>query len=107
MRSPSSEKQKTVFGPRAVPATSSCSEAIATTSPSGESNRPAVERRTTGEPPTTSTPLWSPCSCVTSTRSAVTPSIGRVLELDTARRRAAHVAERVHEDRLLPHEQEC
>jgi hypothetical protein len=65
-----------VFGPRAVPAAPSCSEAIATTSPSGDSKRPAVERSTTGEPPMTSAALWSPCSCVTSTRSADTPSIG-------------------------------
>jgi hypothetical protein len=56
-RSPSSEKQKIVFGPRCVPAASSCSEAIATTSPSGDSSVPAVERSTAGEPPTASMPL--------------------------------------------------
>ena len=29
--------------------------------------------RIVGVPPMASTPLWSPCSCVTSSRSAVTP----------------------------------
>jgi hypothetical protein len=54
---PSRPKQKIVFGPRFVPATSSCSEATAITSPTGESNVPAVERRIGGEPPTASTAL--------------------------------------------------
>jgi hypothetical protein len=63
-------------GPRLVPAWSSCSEAMATTSPIGDSRRPAVERRTTGSPSIRSTPLWSACSWVTSSRSAPMPSIG-------------------------------
>lgn len=76
MRRPSSEKQKIVFGPRAVPATSSCSEAIATTSPTGESSVPAVERIVGVASAATSAALWSACSCVTSTRSALTAAIG-------------------------------
>src|SRR5262249_29186528 len=36
--------------PGLVPAAPSCSDAIATISPTGESSRPAVERSTTGEP---------------------------------------------------------
>ena len=54
---PSNSKQKIVFGPRWVPAAGSCSEAIATTSPTGDSKRPAVERITAGSPAITSTPL--------------------------------------------------
>src|SRR5919109_1059052 len=76
VRRPSSSKQKIVLGPRLVPATGSCSEATATTSPMGDPRRPAVARRTAGSPSIASTPLWSACSCVTSTRSAATPSIG-------------------------------
>jgi hypothetical protein len=72
---PSSEKTKIVFGPRRVPAKSSCSDATATISPSGDSKVPAVERRTRGDPETDSTPLWSACSWVTRTRSAGTPEI--------------------------------
>jgi hypothetical protein len=56
-RIPSSEKTKIVFGPRTVPACSSCSEATASTSPSGDSRRPAVERRIGGSPAMASTPL--------------------------------------------------
>ena len=52
-------KRKIVFGPRSVPATSSCSEAIATTSPIGDSSRPAVERIVAGSPPIASAALWS------------------------------------------------
>jgi hypothetical protein len=51
-------------------------EATASTSPIGDSRRPAVERRTGGSPPIAPTALWSPCSCVTSSRSAATPAIG-------------------------------
>jgi len=65
-----------VFGPPFVPATSSCSDAIARTSPTGVSgNVPAVERSVCGSPPIASTPLWSKCSCVISSRSASTPSM--------------------------------
>jgi len=56
--------------------TRSCSEATPTTSPIGESWRPAVERRIAGSPSIASTPLWSVCSCATSSRSAATPAIG-------------------------------
>jgi hypothetical protein len=69
-------KAKIVLGPRAVPAASSCSEAIATTSPTGVSNRPAVERTRCGSPEIASTALWSRCSCVTSRRWAGCGSIG-------------------------------
>ena len=68
-------KTKIVFGPRCVPATSSCSDATATTSPTGDSKVPAVERITAGEPPIASTPLWSRCSWVTSRSSGSMPSI--------------------------------
>jgi len=44
-------EQKIVFDPRIVPATSSCSEAIPMTSPSGDSKVPRIERMTCGEPP--------------------------------------------------------
>ena len=67
---------KIVFGPRCVPALWSCSDATATTSPIGDCRRPAVQRRIAGSPPITSTPLWSGCSCVTSTSVADIPVIG-------------------------------
>jgi hypothetical protein len=51
-----------LFGPRRVPAASSCSDATASTSPIGDSSVPAVERSTAGDPPIFSTPLWSACS---------------------------------------------
>ena len=38
-----------LFGPRWVPATSSCSEATATISPTGDSSLPAVERTSAGD----------------------------------------------------------
>ncbi len=57
LAAPSSSNTKIVFGPRSVPACSSCSEAIAMTSPIGDSSLPAVERRIAGSPPIASTPL--------------------------------------------------
>ncbi len=68
-RMPSRSKTTIVFGPRSVPATSSCSEAIATTLPTGDSCVPACERTRVGSPVITSTPLWSACSWVTISRS--------------------------------------
>ena len=65
------------FAPRWEPATGSCSEATPTTSPTGVSAKvPAVDRIRCGSPPTTSTALWSRCSCVTSSSEAVTSSSG-------------------------------
>ena len=64
-----------MFDPRFVPATSSCSEAIASTWPIGDSNVPALERNVVGDPLTASTPLWSQCSCVISSTWAVTSRI--------------------------------
>ena len=46
----SSEKTKIVFGPRIVPASASCSDAIARIFPIAESIVPAVERMTCGDP---------------------------------------------------------
>jgi hypothetical protein len=60
-----------VFDPLSSPATGSCSEAIALTSPTGGSNVPAVERMTWGERSTASPPLWSRCSWLISSGSAV------------------------------------
>ena len=54
------------------------------TSPSGDSSRPAVERRIAGSPPIASTPLWSACSWVTSSRSASTPVDRWIVELHPA-----------------------
>jgi hypothetical protein len=68
-RIPSSSKTTIVFGPRSVPATPSCSEAIATTLPTGVSCVPASERTRVGSPSIFSTPLWSACSWVTISRS--------------------------------------
>ena len=66
--------------PALVPADSSCSEAIPITSPTGDSCRPAVARSVGGSPAIASTPLWSLCSWVTSTRSAVDGADGGELE---------------------------
>src|SRR4051812_6036026 len=74
-RIPPNQNTHSVFGPRCVPATSSCSDAIPTTSPIGDSCVPAVDRSTTGSPPIAPTPLWSRCSWVTRSRSAETPSM--------------------------------
>src|SRR6185437_1513743 len=64
-------KTTIVLGPRSVPAAASCSEAIATTLPSGDSWVPASERSKTGSPAIASTALWSRCSWVTISRSTV------------------------------------
>ena len=98
-RIPPKEKTKSVFGPRCVPATSSCSDAMPTTSPTGDSWVPASARSTTGSPPIAPTPLWSRCSWVTSRRSALTPSIARVVPAQPAAAYRGQVVERVDEDR--------
>ena len=69
-RTPWRSKATIRFGPRRVPAASSCSEAIPRTGPTGVVKVPAVERTRCGSPPADSTPLWSGCSCVTTSRSA-------------------------------------
>ena len=57
VRRPPNWKTTIVFAPFAVPATSSCSDATATTSPTGDSCVPAVDRISAGSPPIAPTPL--------------------------------------------------
>ena len=79
----------------------SCSEAIATTSPIGDSSRPAVERSTAGSPEIDLDAVV--VEVLVGDQQQVDPGRldRRVVELHTAVRQHRHVGERVDEDLRL------
>jgi hypothetical protein len=92
---------KIVLSPRCVPAAWSCSDAIAMTSPIGESRRPAVERRIEGSPPSVSDAVLIQVLVRDQQQVRLDALDRRILELHPSRGQRRDVAEGVDKDRSV------